>query len=77
MGNNAELLEVAQNEEKKIRKLNYKKVKDIFITLKSQEWPNMVETCIGVSVQKRSNFTPELCCSISGFAGTAVGVRRS
>lgn len=47
MGNNAELLEVEQNEEK-MGKLNGKKVKDIFITLKSQEQRNMVETRIGV-----------------------------
>lgn len=51
--------------------------KDMFITLKSQEWPNMVETRIGVSVQTRSNFTPELYGSICGLAGTAVRVRRS
>lgn len=34
LGNNAELLKVAQNEEK-MGKLNGKKVKDIFITLQS------------------------------------------
>lgn len=71
LGNNAEFLEVAQNKEN-MGKLNGKKVKDIFITLQSQKWPNMVETHIGVSVQTGSNFTPELCCSISGFAGSAV-----
>lgn len=71
LGNNAELSKVAQNEEK-MGKLNGKKVKDIFITLQLQEWPNMIEAHIGVSVQTGSNLTPELCCSISGFAGSAV-----
>lgn len=46
LGNNAELLEVAQNGEK-MGKLNGKRVKDILITLQSQEWPNMVEAHIG------------------------------
>lgn len=37
----------------------------------------MVETRIGVSVQTRSNFTPELRGSICGLAGTAARVRTS
>jgi len=76
--NTEKLLEVAQDEEEFcMGKWNREKVEVIYTILKPQEWPNMGKTHVAISVQTRSNFTPELCRSILGLVAAVTWLRKS